>query len=55
YVCLQAFCIRRIRQNITARSLGLRLSYQFGSGKRSEVKRNRNLKTDDLDISTGVD
>ena len=41
--------------DITARSLGLRLSYQFGSGKRSEVKRNRNLKTDDLDISTGVD
>ena len=39
----------------TLRSVGLRLSYQFGSGKRSEVKRNRNLKTDDLDISTGVD
>lgn len=47
---------RQTRTNdITARSLGLRLSYQFGSGKRSEVKRNRNLKTDDLDISTGVD
>lgn len=40
--------------DITARSLGLKVAYNFGSGKKSTVQRNKSLENTDLDRSTGV-
>lgn len=40
--------------DITARSLGLKVAYSFGSGKKSTVQRNKSLENTDLDRSTGV-
>ncbi|MDO4790438.1 MAG: TonB-dependent receptor [Porphyromonas sp.] len=40
--------------DITARSFGVKMAYNFGSGKRSTVKRNKSLMNTDLDRATGV-
>lgn len=48
-------CFEQYRTNwITARSIGVKLVYNFGIGDKSSVKRNNSLSTNDLDRSTGV-